>query len=310
MTRTCTLIFVLLTALLTACGTAQPEGSSSEARGTVQMALTASAGSNVYRLNPAVFTIAGPENTVLDGSAVDVLEHSLPVGNYTIQLNAGWAMQKLLLGSFQPTDAELLSPSTQMFTITEFAVTRVSFQFKVGDAVITVGQGDLEVSIGVTTTFLGPRTNVAPAELTGWTQCYTDRYDNATTALAEIKMACPGSQLMLACRQVGAPALALAAHGPRAAVLRDTGANADVVSRANGVDWYYNDSWSWGFAAEGAVINKFTCDIGDLGSVPPDDNRLCFHTSGGKISGGYRCGAATDLNLASDWERVLYTATF
>jgi hypothetical protein len=297
---------VVLAALSSACGGAQPD--ESVAKGTVKMPLTTTAGSNSYRLDPALFTVAGPENVVLDGSNVDVLETSLDVGNYTIELNDGWVMQQLIGGMFQPIDAELLSMNPQSFTIEEFAVTNVSFRFRVGDGEIVFGKGSLEVSLEVVSTFSGPRTNVDPAELAGWTLCYADTYDNVSTSLADIQAACGGDQLMLACRPTGTTTLSLAAHGPREAVLRDTGVDSTTVSRANGSDWYYNESWSWGYVPAGAVVNKSSCDIGD-GVSTPENTRLCFHTASGLISSGFRCGSA-GFQFDNTWERLIYTTSF
>jgi hypothetical protein len=311
--RTKMLGAAVLAALSNACGGSQPDPTETEAKGTVKMALAANAGSNSYRLNPAIFTVTGPENVVLDGSNVDVLEASLAVGNYSIELNDGWAMQQLIGGSFQPIDAQLLSPNPQSFSIEEFAVTEVSFRFRVGDGEIVFGRGSLDVKLEVATSFFGPRTNVNPAELAGWTLCFSNLYDSTSTSLADIQAACDGNQLMLACRPVGATTLTLAAHAPRQAVLRDTGSgDRTTVSHANGSDWYYSDSWSWGFAPAGETVDKFSCDGGDgifIGGAPAND-RLCFHTGAGFLTGGFRCGAETFLNSSSDWERLIYTASF
>jgi len=34
--------------------------------------------------------------------------------------------------------------------------------------------------------------------------------------------------------------------------------------------------------------------------------RMCWHTSGGNLSAGYRCGLTT--TFGADWERVVFTA--
>ena len=44
----------------------------------------------------------------------------------------------------------------------------------------------------------------------------------------------------------------VAAHAPRTDVLFDTG-TGNVPHDANGVGWYYNGNWSWGFAPQGAT---------------------------------------------------------
>jgi hypothetical protein len=115
---------------------------------------------------------------------------------------------------------------------------------------------------------------------------------------------------MLACRKVGSDTLQLAAHAPYEDVTFDTG-NGDVPHDANGVGWYYSQGASWGFAPEGALIRRFTCDIMDS-SLQLDgmhgDKRLCWHTSGGLLSSGWRCGESDSLNSDFGYERVVFTA--
>jgi hypothetical protein len=109
---------------------------------------------------------------------------------------------------------------------------------------------------------------------------------------------------------VGSDTLSVAAHAPREDVRFDTG-NSDVPHDANGVGWYFSESESWGFAPEGAAINRFTCDI-EASTLKPDgkdgNKRLCWHTSGGSLSGGWRCGDADSLNSDFSYERVIFTS--
>jgi len=85
----------------------------------------------------------------------------------------------------------------------------------------------------------------------------------------------------------------------------DTG-TGNTPHNANGVGWYYNDSYSWGFARQGDPISRSTCDI--EGGNP--ESRLCWHTGGGNINGGWRCGSATDLNGSNAYERLIFHADF
>ena len=78
----------------------------------------------------------------------------------------------------------------------------------------------------------------------------------------------------------------------------------NVGHEANGVEWYYDDSYSWGYVEPGDDMTRNTCDTGS-GSYP--EHRLCFHTGAGNINGGYRCGTTTGLNSSTSWERVLYS---
>ena len=88
--------------------------------------------------------------------------------------------------------------------------------------------------------------------------------------------------------------------GDRADVLHDCSSAPNCVRVANGVGWYYSDSYSWGFVNGTDAVTRSTCDIASTNQ----DYRLCWHTSTG--SGGYRCGSQTELNLATTHERVIY----
>jgi hypothetical protein len=154
-------------------------------------------------------------------------------------------------------------------------------------------------------TYVGIQTNVPVAEVTasGWTQCFVNRMDDFATPVASMTAACAGARIMMACRATGAATLQLMAEAPRADVLFDT-ATGNVVHNANGTDWYYNTSWSMGFAPAGAGVSRSSCDVASTQA----DQRLCIHTGGGKFNGGYRCGAATGLNNSAAYERVFFTS--
>jgi hypothetical protein len=139
--------------------------------------------------------------------------------------------------------------------------------------------------------------------LSGWTQCYSDTYANSGTPLSTILSQCGGTQLLLACRPVGSSTLSLAANAPRADVIFDTG-TGNTTHTANGVEWYFNDSFSWGFAPGGDAVNRDSCDFNVGGQV--DANlRMCWHTNSGGINDGYRCGD-NELNGGSGWERLIF----
>ena len=136
--------------------------------------------------------------------------------------------------------------------------------------------------------------------LQGWSECWREPYNTIDTAVADILADCDGELLMLACRPTGTSDLTLAAWGPRALVTQDTGQSRTGTTHGNGAQWYFNDNWSWGFAGPGDEMNRNSCDIGPGN----DEQRLCWHTSNGKISNGYRCGATTGT-FGSDWERMI-----
>ena len=139
--------------------------------------------------------------------------------------------------------------------------------------------------------------------LTGWTQCYLDTYDNTGLTAAGVLAACTKDNLLLACRPTGGSVLTVAAHAPRADVTFDTG-TADTPHNANGVGWYFNDDYAWGFAPEGDAIDLNICDI----SSTDPESRLCWHTQQAPALGGWRCGADTNLNSSPSFERVVYEA--
>ena len=70
----------------------------------------------------------------------------------------------------------------------------------------------------------------------------------------------------------------------------------------NGVNWYFDDDYSWGFAAAGLQVLRRTCDVG----LADPQQRLCWHTRDGRLTAGYRCGEAVGVNQSGIWERVIY----
>ncbi|MCY0990752.1 DUF4215 domain-containing protein [Nannocystis sp. ILAH1] len=152
-------------------------------------------------------------------------------------------------------------------------------------------------------TAFGPQQNVQGASLVGWEVCYVDQFGHAGTSVAQILQQCGKANLMLACRPSGSGTYSLLAHAARAQVTADTG-QSNTPTNANGTGWYFSDAFSWGFAVEGDPISRNSCDTG---AVNPE-RRLCFHTGGGQINGGFRCGSTDFLNSSADWERVVLHA--
>jgi len=146
----------------------------------------------------------------------------------------------------------------------------------------------------------GVQNGVAIASLAGWAQCYSDTY-NIHIVASTVTTQCTKAKLMLACRATGASTLNVLAWAPRADVLFDTG-TGNTTHPANGVAWYFNSAWSWGFAKGGDSVNRNSCDIL---TNPDSAQRLCWHTV---AAGGYRCGATTGLNGSVAFERIVYQA--
>jgi hypothetical protein len=164
---------------------------------------------------------------------------------------------------------------------------------------------DGTVDEGCLYTFSGVQTNVPIASLTGWTQCYMDLYNNSSTPLTTILAQCNKNKLLLGCRTNNAATLIVAAHAPRTDVTFDTTGDQVTLHQANGVGWYYNNNWSWGFVQGGDPVQKFSCDVL---STPNNDRRMCWHTGGGNINSGYRCGTNTSLNGATSHQRLVFHA--
>ncbi len=149
---------------------------------------------------------------------------------------------------------------------------------------------------------VGPQLDVPESELFGWDICWSSLYNNSGTSInAIINSNCTKENLMLACREVGSDTYTVLAHAPRGDVTFNTG-QGNTPNIANGVGWYFSDSWSWGFAKQGDPILRAPCDLQNINA----EQRLCWRTSGGNTNTGSRCGATTTNNGA--WERVLLHA--
>jgi hypothetical protein len=159
--------------------------------------------------------------------------------------------------------------------------------------------------------FTGVMTNVPIAQLVGWQQCYLGSYADNATPLSTILSQCSKAKLLMGCRPTGGSVLQVAANGLRTDVTFDTGTGATSTHTANGVAWYYSTTWSWGFAPAGDAVNRNSCDTvaSSIGGAGPDpDKRLCWHTSGGNINTGWRCGANDSLNFSAAFERLVFQA--
>jgi hypothetical protein len=59
-----------------------------------------------------------------------------------------------------------------------------------------------------------------------------------------------------------------------------------------------------GFAQGGDSVSRSSCDTANVNP----ERRLCWHTGGDAINGGWRCGTATGLNGNNGWERKIFQA--
>ncbi|WP_426175614.1 PEP-CTERM sorting domain-containing protein [Massilia sp. TWR1-2-2] len=149
----------------------------------------------------------------------------------------------------------------------------------------------------------GIQYNVAASSVAAWgfTQCYSALYNASGQSISTILDGCKGDYLMLAARKVGTSEFfMLAAANDEDVTFATTG---NTVHVANGVEWYFGLSQSWGFAGVGDVVSRNSCDTAGSGEI----DRLCWHTSQGKMSGGYRAGS-NYLNGSTTWEKVILRA--
>lgn len=149
----------------------------------------------------------------------------------------------------------------------------------------------------------GVQQNVQKSQLVGWSQCYEDGYDNSNTQMSQILQQCSKGKLLLACAQQGSGTLNVLAMADRDDVLFDCGTDSLCTHQANGVGWYWSDQWSWGFAPGNQPVQRNSCDVQDQ----QNNDRICWHSGGGMINGGYRCGNASGL-WDPNWRRFVYQA--
>ena len=147
----------------------------------------------------------------------------------------------------------------------------------------------------------GPQTFVQKSKLKGWELCFSGFY-NGTESLDTVLTQCNRDPLLLAGGPTGSETLTVLAAAPRDDVLFDTG-ESNKPHNANGSGWYYDDSFSWGFAKKGDRLKRDSCDVRE---EPHPNLRLCWHTLGGSLDGGYRAGAVVALNGSEDYTRYIY----
>ena len=154
-------------------------------------------------------------------------------------------------------------------------------------------------------TFEGIRQNIPDDELGGWAVCHNDLYGDRNTQVQTILNDCTGEFIMYGCRPVGAANWQLIAMGERDQVFLNTGDRNNNLTNHNGVDWYFSSGYSIGFVGPGTGVSRNSCDT----ARQSPELRLCWHTSGGRLNGGYRCGARTGLNGSRDYERRIWTSS-
>ncbi|MEE2787111.1 MAG: MopE-related protein [Myxococcota bacterium] len=150
--------------------------------------------------------------------------------------------------------------------------------------------------------FYGVRTNVPVETLAdaGFEPCFSTPYNSANHRVEAMIDSCHQDEWVVACRRVDAVDYLVAATGLRVEILTDVGQEIAAVHAHNGVDWYFNDDYSMGYAASGTPVERRRCDMGNEAA----EQRLCWHTTNGLLTSGYRCGAHV-LNMSGAWERIV-----
>ncbi len=149
----------------------------------------------------------------------------------------------------------------------------------------------------------GVQLNLDLSSLMGsWALCYNGTYASAMDSnnLDTILNSCNKTKLLLGCRPAGNKLLTVAAMGNRTDVLYNCSSTFSCTKVANGVGWYYSNSYSWGFVSGNDAVQRISCDTGTTNAA----YRLYWHT---QVNGGHRCGTKI-INSDTTWEKIIYHA--
>jgi cysteine-rich repeat protein len=186
-----------------------------------------------------------------------------------------------------------------------------------GDGLLQVGvdecdDGNLEPGDGCDTNcvrerwaHVGVAKDVPIADLHGWKQCWSDTYE-AGDLVDDVKAACAGDRIMIACMPVGSDTLTVAYNAPRMDVFFEPQVDYNAGERhaANGISWY----WAPYHGKIGAAPagNTNSCELAG------EDDQMCWWVTGNipqELTYGYRCGSAaklTSANASAQWRRVVF----
>lgn len=132
--------------------------------GSLRLALTGTSASGAtYRLSNAWFDVYGPTaRSLYTSDDSPVLTEVLPAGAYDVTLHPGWLLERRTESGYQRVTAVLTSPNPASVLIGEGATSTVVFQFQADGDVVSVGEGTLDILIGIDET-TGPREDTAAA---------------------------------------------------------------------------------------------------------------------------------------------------
>jgi hypothetical protein len=121
--------------------------------GQLQLGLASGIGEAQFKLTHATFAISGAAELELsseDDPASDSLQRALPVGQYSVELLAGWQLARIGPLGASAVAAELSSNNPLEFSISAGALTTLTFQFRtLGGAATPSGEGQVRVDIEV-----------------------------------------------------------------------------------------------------------------------------------------------------------------
>lgn len=153
----------LLTLVVGACSSSPLDTSGEQGSGVIEgdagsvsIPLTTKTADAAYRLNSATFTITGPAlagkpRVIKPLPDVEVHNEVLPVGSYSIQLEKGWVLEKKGAAdkAFVAVTAQLITPNPTSFTVTGKEVADAFFGFVTTNGDVALGNGSVNVRIGV-----------------------------------------------------------------------------------------------------------------------------------------------------------------
>jgi hypothetical protein len=152
----------VLSLVLSACSSTPldrmaDETAETASTGQIILPLTASAGSVTYRLTLAQFTITGEalaKRTRVVKPLADAPVHNeaLPVGSYSVVLEKGWVLERrddAEGGAFQAIPAKLVSANPLTFDVKGEVASDALFSFATAAGDVSLGQGSVDIRIGV-----------------------------------------------------------------------------------------------------------------------------------------------------------------
>ncbi|HEX7451164.1 MAG TPA: hypothetical protein VF294_02725, partial [Polyangiaceae bacterium] len=152
------LLGVALALLATCACSSTPSGSNAgdENTGTVTLPLTSVVGAVNYRLTNAKFTITGTPlsspRVIQPPADLPIDTETLTVGRYSALLANGWVLERKGAEAgavFKAVPATLVTPNPTIFEIKLGQTVNAWFIFETGEGDVGLGQGNVNVRIGV-----------------------------------------------------------------------------------------------------------------------------------------------------------------